>query len=362
MARLRIVELTKVFGTKKVLNNISIEVPEASFTSILGPPGAGKTTLLRIIAGVEPPTSGKIYLDDQDITLLPPKDRNVAMIYQTFALYPHMTVFDNIASPLRARRLSENEIKKKVKDIADFLGISHLLERFPRELSGGEKQRVAVARALVREAEIYLMDEPLTNLDYKLREAARAELKKMCKELKYTMIYATPDPLDALAMSDHVYVLFGGEIVQSGPTRKVYDFPDNIDVARYFSFPAMNFVECTVKHMDDKVAIKMPFTDIIVQKSEIDISEGEYIVGIRPHELKIMEKPSISGVSFKARLRLTYVIGSESIAYADAGETSLAIHVPFIYKIAEPKEVFINLDPMKILIFDKEKRKRVWPR
>lgn len=361
MARLRIVGLTKVFGTKKVLNNVSIEVPEASFTSILGPPGAGKTTLLRIIAGVEPPTSGKIYLDDQDITSIPPKNRNVAMIYQTFALYPHMSVFDNIASPLRARRLNESEIKKKVKDIADFLGISHLLKRFPRELSGGEKQRVAVARALVKEAKIYLMDEPLTNLDYKLKEAARAELKRLCKELKHTMIYATPDPLDALAMSDHVYVLFGGEIVQSGPTRKVYDLPDNIDIAGYFSFPAMNFVECTVKHVDDKVTIKMPFTDIIVQKSEMNISEGRYIVGIRPYELKIVEKPPMSGVSFKARLKLTYVIGSESIAYADVGETNLVIHVPFIYKITEPKEVIVNLDPMRILIFNKEDKKRVWP-
>lgn len=362
MARLKIEGLTKRFGKKTVLDNITIDVPDQSFTSILGPPGAGKTTLLRIIAGVESLSKGRIYLDDQDVTELPPKDRDVAMIYQTFALYPHMTVFDNIANPLRARNLSISEINERVKRITEFLRISHLLNRYPRELSGGEKQRVAMARALVREAKIYLMDEPLTNLDYKLREAARAELKRMSKELGCTIIYATPDPIDALAMSDYVYVLLEGKIVQGGLPREVYDLPKNIDVAKYFSFPAMNFIECTIKSKDDKLIIEMPFINIDFSEFKNEVSEGEYIIGIKPHELKMLKEPMGGEVSFNATLRLAYVIGSETIAYVDANGVELVIHLPFIYRIQRPEDVKICLNPYRILIFDKNIKERVWPK
>jgi multiple sugar transport system ATP-binding protein len=364
MARLCIERISKKFGHEKVLEDISFEVESGSFSTLLGPPSAGKTTLLRIIAGVETPDEGRIILDREDITNTPPKDRNVALVYQTFALYPHMKVYDNIANPLKAKKLPLAEISKKVNEVSEFLNIRHLLDRYPRELSGGEKQRVAIARALVRDAKIYLFDEPLTNLDYKLREAARTELKKMSKSLKATILYATPDPVDALAMSDSVHVLFRGRLLQSGTPRGVYNLPNDISVVKVFSYPTINLIDANLEMKENKAILRTPFASIDFSTYADTLTEGRYLLAIRPHDLHIVfhSEDASSVNSFKARLHLTYVVGSETIAYADANGVTLVLHLPYIYRITEPKDISVLLDLNKILLFDVKSLKRVFPK
>jgi len=363
VARLRVEKISKKFDRERILEDVSFEVGSGSFSTLLGPPSAGKTTLLRIIAGVESPDEGRIILDQEDITNIPPKDRNIALVYQTFALYPHMKVYDNIASPLKAKKLPSAEIRRRVREVSEFLNIHHLLDRYPRELSGGEKQRVAIARALVRDAKIYLFDEPLTNLDYKLREAARTELKKMCKSLKVTILYATPDPIDALAMSDNVYILFRGRLLQSGPPREVYNLPNDINVAKVFSYPTINLIDANLEIRENKAVLITPFINIAFSTHVSALTEGRYLLAIRPHDLHVVfdgEDVSLAN-SFKARLYLTYVIGSETIAYADANGVTLALHLPYIYRITEPKDVRIFIDVSKILLFDVKSLKRMYP-
>lgn len=360
MAKLRVERLTKCFHGKKVLEDITFEIRSGSFSTILGPAGSGKTTLLRIIAGVEKPDGGRVYLDDEDVTYLAPGKRNVALVYQTFALYPHMKVFDNIASPLKAKKISLSEIKEKVSHISDLLGIKHLLDRYPRELSGGEKQRVALARALVKEAKLYLFDEPLTNLDYKLRETARTELKKICKFFGATLIYATPDPIDALTMSDDTYILYNGKLLQGGPVRQVYDLVADINVARIFSYPSINLINVEIEVRNGKTYLKTPFINIELSHT---LDPGKYILGIRPQDLYIIsEKDYPSSVnSFPARLHLTYIVGSETIAYAEAEGIELILHLPYIYRITEPKNINISINTSRIFLFDERSWKRVYP-
>jgi len=336
LGELEVKNISKRFGEQDVLRNINLKVSDKSFTCILGRPGAGKSTLLRIIAGVEEPDEGKIYLNGVDITDLPPKERNIAMIYQSYALYPHMRVFDNVANPLRARKLSKDQIEKRVTTVLDFLGIKKLSNRFPRELSGGEAQRVAIARALVREASVYLLDEPLTNLDFKIRERMREELKRMCKEAGATILYATPDPIDALAMSDYTVVLVEGNVRQSGITRDVYDCPADLQVANLFGSPPINILDCVIKEKDDKMVLETPFMEIDVTryKGRLDPS-SEYCIGIRPHHLMISSKEEEKRgyeIEFKGFINLTHIIGSETLCYVKVNDHDMTIHLPYIYK------------------------------
>jgi ABC-type sugar transport system ATPase subunit len=361
LAELELEEITKGFGSKTVLEDVALKVVDKTFTSVLGPPGAGKTTLFRIIAGVEKPEEGRLYLDGRDITDLPPKDRNIAMVYQTYALYPHMTVHDNVANPLRARKLSKDEVDERVEKVLRFLGIRKLIDRFPRELSGGERQRVAIARAIVREAMVYLLDEPLTNLDFKLREDMRAELKRMCSELGATVLYATPDPLDALAMSDYVAVLVDGRVQQYGVTREVYDQPKNMAVASFFGSPPINTIDCVAERKDGKLILETPFVEVDATKFGEGLHIGsEYVMGLRPHHLTI-SKQKVEGeeTSFKAELHLTHVVGSETICYARANDQDLAIHLPYIYRVDRVENVLVLFHPENMLIFNRKDGLRV---
>lgn len=354
MAEVRIENISKMFAGKTILDKVSLNVPDRSFTSILGPPGAGKTTLLRVIVGVESPNEGRIYIDGEDITDLPAKDRNVGMVYQTFALYPHMTVYDNISNPLKAKKMSKDEMDERVRGVTEFLKISHLLSRYPRELSGGEKQRVALGRCLVREAKLYLLDEPLTNLDYKLREDARIELRRMSSELGCTIIYATPDPIDALTMSEYIYVLLDGKVEQHGPTREVYDLPENMRVARCFSAPPTNLVNCLFKKGDERLSIETSFVKIDISSWErkVSLAEDEYVLGIKPHQISISSEAERGKISFKAKLHLTYIVGSETIGYLDANGVDLTVHLPYIYRIQKPQQVWASFSPENILLFN----------
>jgi len=256
LAGVRVVGLRKVFDKKTVaVDGVSFEVKDGEFVILLGPSGCGKTTTLRCIAGLETPDEGEIYIGDRLVNDLPPKDRDIAMVFQSYALYPHMTVYDNLAFPLKMRKYPKDEIDKRVKEVARLLRIEDLLDRKPRQLSGGQQQRVALGRALVRNPQVWLMDEPLSNLDAKLRVYMRAELKKLQKDLGITTIYVTHDQAEAMAMGDRIAVMDKGKILQYDEPHVVYEKPANIFVAGFLGSPPMNFVDATIVERDSQIIL-----------------------------------------------------------------------------------------------------------
>jgi len=278
---------------KKILQDISIEVKEQSFTAILGPVGAGKTTLFKIIAGSIKPSKGKIYLRGKDITNLPPQKRRVAMVFQAFSLYPNLTVYENMASPLRAARRGESEIREKVETQAEILRMGSLLDKHPYELSGGEGQRVAIGRALVKEADVYLFDEPLTNLDYKLRESMSRELKDIltAEGFEGTVLYATPNYEEALSMSTETILLQEGKVIWGGPTLESYLMPPCIAFAKNFSSPPMNLFECRLTREGDELYLYAS-KEIKLNVTHLKglLHENGYILGLQPHVLYTEKK------------------------------------------------------------------------
>jgi ABC-type sugar transport system ATPase subunit len=363
LVKIVVENVTKKIGRKTVLDNISFEVESGTITSIVGPAGAGKTTLLKIIAGVEYPDSGRILINGEDVTDLPPKDRDVAMVFQTYALYPHMKVFDNIAFPLRVKKLPENEIKQRVREIAELLGITHILDRSIYEISGGEAQRTALARALVRRSRIVLLDEPLTNLDYKIREKMRGELKRIAKEIGgVTWIYATPDAREALAIASHSIFLYDGKAVQYGTTESVYSSPKNLTVASYFSYPRLNTFECDLVNMIDKYYVRelTGLFRIDVTPIADEFKADRYIVGIRPIDLKL-EKTSKNVIGIPAEIKLIESMGSDTVLHLESRltpsskETELDLLYPGVltgYEMGQ--RIMIYFDPKDVLIFEKD--------
>jgi len=293
MAILKLEGIEKKVLRKRILQDISIEVKEQSFTAILGPVGAGKTTLLKIIAGTTKSSKGRVFLRGKDITNLPPQKRKVAMVFQAFSLYPNLTVYENMASPLRAARKPEREIREKVKKQAEILGIGSLLNKHPYELSGGESQRVAIGRALVKEASVYLFDEPLTNLDYKLRESMSRELKDIltAKGFERTILYATPNYEEALSMSNETVLLQNGRVIWSGPTLESYLTPPCIAFAKNFPSPPMNLFECRLVEEADKLYLSASEEIKLNVTHPKDLfHENGYILGFQPHALHIEKK------------------------------------------------------------------------
>ncbi len=246
MARVQFEHIYKRFGKVEVVHDVSIDIKDKEFLVLVGPSGCGKSTCLRMVAGLEEPSEGEIYIGDRLVNGVDPKDRDIAMVFQNYALYPHMTVFDNMAFGLKLRHFQKNDIKKRVEEAAGILGLEQLLKRKPKELSGGQRQRVALGRAIVREAQVFLMDEPLSNLDAKLRVATRAEIIKLHQRIQTTVVYVTHDQVEAMTMGDRIAVLNGGIIQQLGAPQELYDHPSNIFVAGFIGSPAMNFLpRCT---------------------------------------------------------------------------------------------------------------------
>ena len=356
MASVRLEGISKSFlGKGKVLDDISFEVTDKSVTSLLAPTGVGKTTLLRIIAGVEIPDGGKVYFGGTDVTELPTQRRNVAMVFQSFALYPNLNVYENIASPLRLMKLSRDDIRKRVDKQADSLGITPLLRKYPKELSGGERQRVAIARALVKEADVYLLDEPLTNLDYKIRESMRMELRQIFSEIEGSIIYATPDPREVLAISTHVAFLQSGKIGQYGATLDVYNKPKNVSVGTYYGYPPMNMIECRKIEKNGKAYLSLfdeIDLDITHLKKQFE-AEELYVVGLRPNDLRLDEIERSGMVSFSPIAMLSEIIGSETIVYVKHKNAEMRMLVPKLVKY-EGQTIKVFLDPAKIYVFGKQ--------
>ncbi|MBC7288984.1 MAG: ABC transporter ATP-binding protein, partial [Armatimonadetes bacterium] len=289
MAGVRLVNLTKRFGNVIAVNGVSLEIRDGEFMVLVGPSGCGKTTCLRMIAGLEDPTEGEIWIGDRIVNDISPRDRNIAMVFQNYALYPHMTAYDNMAFALRLRRMPRHEIDRRVREAAAMLGISDLLDRRPRELSGGQRQRVALGRAIVREPSVFLMDEPLSNLDAKMRVETRAELIKLHRRLGITTIYVTHDQLEAMTMGDRIAVMRDGVIQQVDVPLGLFYNPANLFVAGFIGTPPMNFIEVRIKVVDDAVFVEGPGFSLRLPPEKAAAArpyDGKQVVfGIRPNDI-----------------------------------------------------------------------------
>ncbi len=353
MITVSVSHLVKRYGKKVALDDVSADIEGGSFFCILGEPGAGKTTLLRIIAGLEIPEEGNVFFDGKEVTLVPAQKRDVAMVFQDFALYPHLTVFENIASPLRASRMEENRIRDSIQLVAHFLKIDHLLDRSPLFISGGERQRVAIARALVKKPKIALFDEPLVNLDFKIREDMRAQFKLMQKEFKQTIVFATPDPVDAMSMADQVLVLHEGKVQQLSTVWEAYFRPANLFVATYLGFPPMNVIEGELRTINSQTvwqasSLQVEVTDRVGGERE---KERTVLLGIRPEHIVLGEEKELK-VRWEGEVVLSEVVGSDTIVHVRVDdEVVLRSFVPGIYRVAVGENVKVGFERGDVYLF-----------
>lgn len=338
---------------KPIVQDINLDIPDKSLYCILGPPGSGKTMVMRIIAGLEIPDKGKVIFDGKDVTFLGPVERKVAVVFQDFALYPHLTAYQNIASPLEILKLPKSEIRKKVEAIAENLKISHRLTHYPSELSGGEKQRVAIARALVRDSEVILLDEPLVRLDFKIREDMRAELYRLQKEIGRNIVLITSDPFDAMSLGEITAVMNEGRIIQIGTMKEIYERPANIFVGRYFGVVEMNIFDGKVLKEADKAVLKTGIFEIELSSRD-RLPEGDVKIGLRPEHITITEFGEAKEITFKAKIMLTEVVGSDTIVHLDAGLSEpIRVAVPTIYRKPIGEEIEVSFDPKDLYIFSR---------
>jgi len=358
---LAIGDIHKRFGAVEALRGVSLHVDSGEFFAILGPSGAGKTTLLRVIAGIERPDSGRVLIGGRDLNHVPVRARDTAMVFQTFALYPHLTTFENLAYPLREARAPAEEIRRRVAEIAEMLRLSHTLARKPSTLSGGEQQRCAIGRALIRRPRLLLLDEPLTNLDAKLRHDTRAEFKRLHRELRTTtIVYATPDQLEALSMGARVGVLRDGRITQVDTPSALYEAPDDEFVASLVGDPPINLLPGTLRGGAFGPSIDLPFLELDARPwrgALGDFPDGAGLtVGLRPQAIwPAHGRPA--GPSFPARVYLTEPLGDVTILdILAAGRTRLRMVLPQeqAYRIAVDDELDCAIDPAQICLFAQE--------
>jgi len=322
MANLVLKNITKNFGKIVAVNNFNFKVNDDEFITLVGPSGCGKSTTLNIIAGLEDPTEGEIYIDNIFSNNISPSKRDIAMVFQSYALYPHMRVRENIGFGLKIRRFDKKEIRKRVTETADFLGIGNLLDRKPAELSGGQRQRVALGRAIVRKPKLFLLDEPLSNLDAKLRTRMRADLKILFSDLKGTVVYVTHDQLEAMTLSDRMVVVKDGVIQQIGSPDEIYEHPSNLFVAEFVGSPSMNFVDVKIENgVIYSDGIEMALTKQLLDKIATYGYKKEYILGIRPENIKISKSES------KIRFEVEVVenAGAEYIVHLKNGKIRISL-------------------------------------
>lgn len=279
----------KNFGSAQILRDIDLDVDEGEFVALVGPSGCGKSTLLRVIAGLEELSGGEVHIDGRKVNDLPPMKRDIAMVFQSYALYPHMRVRDNMGFSLKLRRLKPADISAAVERAAEILGLTELLDRFPGDLSGGQRQRVAMGRAIVRSPKLFLFDEPLSNLDAKLRTRMRTEIKELHQRLRSTTVYVTHDQIEAMTMASRIVVMRGGMIEQMGSPLELYDQPDNIFVAGFLGSPSMNFLNATVEGGGRNVAVIDRHNRLAAAGTEKLAAGADVIVGIRPENLTVVE-------------------------------------------------------------------------
>jgi len=355
LVRIRLDNVSKFFGRVKAVVDLSLDVKDGEFVALLGPSGCGKTTTLLMIAGIYKPTRGRIYFDDEDVTDLPPKDRNVGMVFQSYALYPHMKVYDNIAFPLKLKKVPKHEIDRRVKEVAKLLRIEELLDRYPRQLSGGQQQRVALGRALVKEPDVLLLDEPLSNLDAALRVVMRAELKRLQKELGITTIYVTHDQVEALSMADRIAVMNAGRLQQYAPPEELYNHPVNLFVASFIGNPPMNFLEGEVReergsYFFDTGYLRYPL-DPELGKLLLERSR-EVIMGFRPEYTRLLFEEASDAMP--GTVYVVEPLGRDLIVHVKLNGDIVKVIAPPMTQVEVGQKVWVQPAKERIHFFDKK--------
>ncbi|MGI5967916.1 MULTISPECIES: ABC transporter ATP-binding protein [Anaerotruncus] len=363
MASISLRSIYKIYpGNVTAVHDFNLEIQDKEFIILVGPSGCGKSTTLRMIAGLEEISKGELYIGDRMVNQVAPKDRDIAMVFQNYALYPHMTVFRNMAFGLQLRHVPKDEIERKVRGAARILDIEHLLDRKPKALSGGQRQRVALGRAMVRDPAVFLLDEPLSNLDAKLRTAMRSEITKLHKKLGTTFIYVTHDQTEAMTMGDRIVVMKDGFVQQVDTPQNLYDHPCNLFVAGFIGSPQMNFFEVTLQKLDGKFVGMFGATPIVIPEGKLppQVLESylgkELILGVRPENLHdeevYMDIPTASVLP--ARIELAELMGSEIYLYLMSNDTRMVAKVPPRSQRKSGDAVQIAIDCTKLHIFDKE--------
>ena len=378
MASVSLREIYKKYaGGVIAVSDFNIEIKDKEFIILVGPSGCGKSTTLRMIAGLEEISEGELYIGDRLVNDIAPKDRDIAMVFQNYALYPHMTVFENMAFGLKLRKVPKDEIARKVEEAARILDIAHLLDRKPKALSGGQRQRVALGRAIVREPQVFLLDEPLSNLDAKLRAQMRTEISKLHKKLGTTFIYVTHDQTEALTMGDRIVVMKDGYIQQIDTPTNLYNNPVNQFVAGFIGSPQMNFIDAKLLKQDGKYLVEFGSEDtktsrgvkytVEIPEAKVDeealepLVDQEVVLGIRPeslHDEEMFISSASTGV-VKATVEVTEMMGAETYLYLTCEGIPLTARVSPRSTARPQDEIQIALDPNRIHIFDKDTEKTV---
>ncbi|MGH6761067.1 MAG: ABC transporter ATP-binding protein [Phyllobacterium sp.] len=352
MASVDFINVRKSFGVHPVIKGVDVEIEDGEFVILVGPSGCGKSTLLRMLAGLENITAGEIRIGDKVVNRVPPKERDIAMVFQNYALYPHMTVADNMAFSLKLKGADKSIIEQRVKPAAEILGLTHLLDRFPRQLSGGQRQRVAMGRAIVRDPQVFLFDEPLSNLDAKLRVAMRAEIKELHQRLKTTTVYVTHDQIEAMTMADKIVVMHDGIVEQIGAPLELYDRPVNLFVAGFIGSPAMNMIKGRLDPADATRFLAEDGTVLPVGKSIESAKGRDLVYGLRPEAMRL--DPS----GLPARVVVIEPTGSETqiIAKLAGHDVTCLFHERVAAKPGDTLKIAI--DTSATHIFDAESGRR----
>ena len=375
VAKVEITDLVKVYPERKgpgvtAVNNINLKVEDREFMVLVGPSGCGKSTTLRMIAGLEEITDGQITIDGKVINNVLPKDRDIAMVFQNYALYPHMTVYENMAFGLKLRKFAKEEIEKRVRDAAQILGIEALLQRKPKALSGGQRQRVAVGRAIVRKPKVFLFDEPLSNLDAKMRVSTRAEISKLHARLATTMIYVTHDQVEAMTMGDRICVMKDGNIMQVAEPLDLYNNPANMFVAGFIGSPPMNFINGSIEKSgadfyfaeknESENALRLKFTDQLTRKAEA-FAGKDIILGIRPEDVHDILTVTDSEADHTALVKVEVAepMGNETFLYLDTGATSFIGRVRSNEKFDANQDLKVWFDLQRAHLFDPESEEAI---
>ena len=379
MASVSLREIYKKYsGGVIAVSDFNIEIQDKEFIILVGPSGCGKSTTLRMIAGLEEISEGELYIGDRLVNDVAPKDRDIAMVFQNYALYPHMTVFDNMAFGLKLRKVPKDEIARKVEEAARILDISHLLDRKPKALSGGQRQRVALGRAIVRNPQVFLLDEPLSNLDAKLRAQMRTEISKLHQKLGTTFIYVTHDQTEAMTMGDRIVVMKDGYIQQIDTPNNLYQNPVNQFVAGFIGSPQMNFIDATLRKYDNKYvvefgrsasrdeegvtySIEVPASKVTDEEALYPLIDNEVVLGVRPeciHDEPAFLAQATTGV-VEAVVEVTEMMGAETYLYLDCVGIPLTARVSPRTTARTGDTIKVALDPNRIHIFDKETEKSV---
>jgi multiple sugar transport system ATP-binding protein len=356
MAQVMLKALNKKYDEVHAVKDVNLHIRDKEFMVLVGPSGCGKSTTLRMVAGLEEITAGEIHIGDRVVNDLPPKDRDIAMVFQNYALYPHMTVYDNMAFGLKMRKFPKAEIEKRVKDAAEILGIQELLKRKPRQLSGGQRQRVAVGRAIVRHPQVFLFDEPLSNLDAKLRVQMRVELKKLLDRLETTAIYVTHDQVEAMTLGDRVVVMKDGWIQQVGEPMELYGHPTNKFVAGFIGSPAMNFMDVSINEANGAVVAEtqgLRLTVTPARAAALRAYKGQQVgLGVRPEDVHMATGADAAHHTFDANVEVVEPLGSEILLDVRVGHGSIVARVEPTVRVKVHENVRLAVNADRLHFFD----------